>query len=415
MRFFYTFFIQFYSLGIRVAALFNHKASLWVMGRKDWKNKLSLINFSTKKVYWFHCASVGEFEQARPIIETFKKQNEIAILLSFYSPSGYELRKNYSYADWVIYLPIDTPSNAGYLIQHVKPRAVFFIKYEFWFNYLHQLKLRHIPVFLISGIFRPNHYFFKWYGLWMKNQLSAFTHFFVQNNESKELLSNIGYQQVTISGDTRFDRVLEIKNQLKTFKNVDAFVQNSKVLVAGSTYHNDEIIIRKAFSEFIKESENIKLIIAPHEVSTHRINEVLNTFGVHDSVRYSQLDNNFNNKKILIIDNIGMLSSLYGYAHFAYIGGGFDKGIHNILEAAVFEIPLLIGPRNDKFQEAKDLLSQQGAFLVQHESDILEFLRLFVSDIQKSTEAGKHCIDYVNNKKGAVSIIIQYMKQHEII
>jgi len=415
MRLLYTLFIQIYTFSITLYAAVNDKANLWINGRKDWKKKLQSVNFKGQDIYWFHCASLGEFEQARPLLENIKEDKKNKILLTFFSPSGYELRKNYKMADWVLYLPADLPKNAEYFITTVKPKAVFFIKYEFWFNYLFELKKKDIPVFLVSGIFRENHYFFRWYGTWARKQLGAFSCFFLQNQKSLELLNNAGFKNAIVTGDTRFDRVLQIMKERKHMELLDMFVKNNMVTVAGSTYVEDEKLLKKANNFLEKSHLKVKFIIAPHVVTQNRIREIEGIFGIDQCVRFSIIKVEDMHKKVLIIDNIGMLSSLYGYATLAYIGGGLGKGIHNTLEAAVYGIPLIFGNKYHKFDEAKALIETGAAFVVTNEVALNNKLLSLFSDEKLRKSIGFKSSNYVTEQKGSLAKIIDELKMRNIL
>lgn len=415
MRLLYSFFIRVYSQAIALYSLLNMKANLWVKGRKEWKHKLHNIDFKGYEIVWFHCASLGEFEQGRPLIEEIKERGKYKVLLTFFSPSGYELKKNYEHAQWVMYLPVDTPGNASYFIDTVKPKAVFFIKYEFWFNYLFELKKRNIPVCLVSGIFRENQYFFKWYGTWAAKQLKAFTYFFVQNQESLALLNRIGYKNAIIAGDTRFDRVVQIMQSSKKFSQVDAFVKDDLIIVAGSTYNEDEKLLKSAFVNLLHAQVKVRLIIAPHVVTPNRIAEIETVFGPNNCIRFSQTGGMQSNKKVLIIDNIGMLSSLYSYASVAYIGGGFGNGIHNTLEAAVYGIPLIFGSNFHKFEEAGALVKSAAAIVVKNEDELFNRLFSLFSDTAKRQSMGNTAGSYVAKQQGAVIKIMQVLKEKNIL
>jgi len=406
MRILYNAGIYLYLTGIFIYSLFDCKAKLWIDGRKDIFNQLkSKLNNNNEKIAWFHSASLGEFEQGRTVIEKFKdKYPDYKILLTFFSPSGFEIRKKYQNADYIFYLPIDTPANAKRFVEIVKPKVVFFIKYEFWFNYLNALKDKDIPVYLISGIFRPSQHFFKSYGNWFRKQLSCFTFFFVQNNTSKELLNKIGYNNVLISGDTRFDRVSAIAEQKKSFPLIEQFKGNdTKLILAGSTWEPDEDLI----IESIKLNKpDIKYIIAPHETHNERIVKLKEKLG--DSViLFSQANkNNIKDAKVIIIDGIGYLSHIYQYADIAIIGGGFGKGIHNILEAATFGVPIIFGPNYTKFTEAVELNTLGGAYAITNKNEFNERLNLLISNDDKRQMASNICKNYVNNNIGASDIIL---------
>lgn len=411
MKILYTLSIHLYYFAIRIASLFNPKAKLWLEGRKnifkDLQKRTSDLRLVTTdlKLIWFHCASLGEFEQGRPLMEKYKlKHPSHKILLTFFSPSGYEVRKNYSGADLIFYLPLDTPRNAKEFVKIVHPEKVFFVKYEFWFNYLSELKSKNIQTFLVSGIFRENHHFFKITGAWFRKQLSAFTHFFLQDERSMELLNSIGYTNATLTGDTRFDRVFEVAKSVREIDLMKEFVEDKKVIIAGSTWPADEQIINY-LTPYIP---NIKLIIAPHEIDESHLRSIEAQFP-NDCLRYSAADgNNIRDVKVLIIDNIGMLSSLYQYGAIAFIGGGFGKGIHNILEAATFGLPVIFGPNYHKFAEAKDLIRSGGAFCVKDVSELKKTISL-LNDEQVLRTASQICKMYVQSKTGASDKILNFI------
>lgn len=374
MRLIYSIAISLYAFAIRIASVFNAKAKQWLHGRKrlfsDLKQKMQS---STNPIIWFHCASLGEFEQGRPVIEQLKKDHaEIKILLTFFSPSGYEVRKNYTGADFVFYLPADTRINAKKFVRIVKPAAVFFVKYEFWWNYLNVLRNNAIPTYLISGIFRKEHYFFKSYAFWFRKQLGAFNHFYLQDEFSRQQLLTIGYKNATVAGDTRFDRVFEISKNVQKIPLIEQFKQQRPVFVAGSTWEPDEELL----AGFDFATAGFKLIIAPHEISDIRMQSLVKTFS-KNTVRYSQAnEESIKSAHVLIIDNMGMLSSIYQYGTVAFIGGGFGKGIHNILEAAAFGLPVIFGPNYKKFEEAKELVHLRGAFVVGNTTELQNIIQL---------------------------------------
>jgi 3-deoxy-D-manno-octulosonic-acid transferase len=411
MHLLYTISIYLYLFAIKTASLFNHKARMWVSGRKNIFSKLeSDIQFSHSNktgLVWIHCASLGEFEQGRPVIEKIRLNHpELKILLTFFSPSGYEIRKNYKTADHVFYLPIDTPANAKRFIETIKPIAVFFVKYEFWFNYMSELKNRNIPTYLISGIFREGHYFFNWYGAWFRKQLNCFSHLFVQDNHSIELLASAGYENVTIAGDTRFDRVLEVAANVKIFPVLEQFKGTGKLFILGSSWPEDEKIVLSWMKSDGFSGSDFKFIIAPHEVNEERIQSILHLFSDYSVVRYSHAaTNNLSNARILIIDNIGMLSSIYSYGTVSFIGGGFGKGIHNILEAAAFGLPVIFGPNYIKFTEAKELLRLGGAFSINNKVELDNTIALLNDPeiLKTASHVSKH---YVLSRGGATDKIL---------
>lgn len=397
-----------FAIGARGAALFNPKAKHFVQGRKDIFKTIAKgfsPSPSTKRI-WFHCASLGEFEQGRPIIEKIKSRfPESAIFLTFYSPSGYEIRKNYELADCVSYLPLDSRVNASKFLDIVKPDLVFFIKYEFWHYYLTEMKRRNIPALSVSAIFRPDQLFFKSYGAFYKQMLLCFDHIFVQNQESKGLLEQIGIAQVSLSGDTRFDRVAALASQRKDTPLAAKFQNGQPTMVIGSSWQED----MKVLMPFInKNAFKLKYIIAPHEISEENIQAIVSVASL-SCVRYSQANlSDIDQYDILIIDNIGLLSSLYAYGDYAYIGGAFGKGLHNVLEAATYSIPIMFGDKSySKFQEAKDLIALGGAFAIKDQDELNKVFQK-LSTFSKRTTAGQTNQAYVESNTGATEKIMAY-------
>jgi len=410
MSLLYNISIYSYHLLISVSSLFNEKARLWLMGRKNIFFSLSDIINTKDKFVWFHVASLGEFEQGRPVIEAFREKfPQYKILLTFFSPSGYEIRKDYKGADFIFYLPIDTKINAQKFIQIVNPKLAIFIKYEFWFNYLDVLHKKNIPVFIISAIFRKEQHFFKWYGGWFRKMLKKITFFFVQNRSSLELLDSIGIKNAKISGDTRFDRVFAISQKTQKYPLVAKFTEGKKVFLAGSTWQPDEELIEQLAD---KNKNDIKFIIAPHEVHEERIRSLISRFGKHKVLRHSESDEiNINHADILIIDGIGFLSSLYQYCDVAYIGGGFGKGIHNILEAATFGKPVIFGPNYFKFQEAVELISQGGAISVNNINELFKNTDKLLKEADYYRTCSEICKNYIISKCGATHIILDNLQK----
>lgn len=407
----YSLLIACYGLMIRVASLFNKKAAAWIKGRENYReileNKFAApaLNKVGRKLAWFHCASLGEFEQGRPIMEAFRQQNpEYLILLTFYSPSGFEVRKNYPGADLILYLPLDTQKNVKHFVDTVKPDIVFYIKYEFWFNFLSYLQSKKIPTFLVSAIFRPEQHFFKGYGEWPRKILQGFTRIFVQNADSKELLEFIGIENVEISGDTRFDRVAAVAATPKEIEIAREFSQNQKVIVAGSTWPADEELV---FSLIEKCEQNLRLIIAPHEISEDHLQSLLQKAGPKAVLFSKTSASRVKEAEILIIDSIGMLSHLYQYGTIAYIGGGFGVGIHNILEASAFGLPVFFGPNYHKFNEARELIQLNGAFEVKSAGELLLKAEELLSDSKKLETASDISKNYVLNGSGATERILK--------
>ena len=401
----YSIAIHFFYAIMLFVSLFNKKARLWINGRKGWRKKLGQWQPSVTPVLWFHAASLGEFEQGRPLIEEFKKrQPGCSLLLTFYSPSGFEIRKNYEEADLVCYLPLDTWYNARRFVNLVKPDVAFFIKYEFWYFYLRLLYQKNLQVYLISGIFRPGQVFFRWYGSWFRKKLRYFKHFFVQDQTSADLLGSLGLHNTTISGDTRFDRVTMLNSLAKKIDIAEAFSSEHFCLVAGSTWPADEDLLVKLINESVN---NIKLIIAPHEIDEEHISK-LAALIKRSYVLYSASSlSNVIDKQVLIIDNIGMLSSLYRYGQLAFIGGGFGKGIHNILEAAAFGKPVIFGPNYWKFREAIELIRIGGAFTVNNYDELHTVISSLKIDTEKYKASCLKASDYVKNNIGATDIILR--------
>lgn len=404
MSFFYNIAIYLYTFAIKIASLFNKKAKLWVNGRKNlFLNINSKIN-QKERIIWFHASSLGEFEQGRPVMEKIKKTfPHYKILLTFFSPSGYEIRKNYEGADYIFYLPSDTKKNANLFVNIVKPEMVFFIKYEFWYNYIDCLKKSNIPVYFFSVIFRKEQHFFKWYGGWFRKKLQKINWLFVQNNISLELLKNICITDASICGDTRFDRVFEVTQNRKEFPLIEQFCDKHKVILAGSSWPADEDIL----IEYINSSPpEIKFIIAPHEVHKEHIESIIQKLNT-PFLKYSEISETaIIGKKLLIIDCIGILLHLYQYTSFAYIGGGFGKSIHNILEAATFGKPVVFGPNFRKFQEAVDLIEIGGAFAIKDYSDFKCIANRLMTDSYFLETSSNKCSDYVKNNIGATDIIL---------
>ena len=418
---FYNLIIYLYLLGVAVYSRFDEKV------RKMWRGEREAFRILREKVdphakyVWFHAASLGEFEQGRPLMEQLRREHpEYKILLTFFSPSGYEVRKNYEGADIICYLPLDTITNARRFLRTIRPVMAFFIKYEFWYNYLHILKHRGVPVYSVSSIFRPDQVFFKWYGRQYGRVLNCFTHFFVQNEISKELLAKIGITNVTIVGDTRFDRVLQIKEAAKQLQIVEAFKQDAPVFVAGSSWPPDEEI----FIPYFNEHRDWKLIIAPHVIGEDHLKQIEKLLEGRRILRYTEAEKKlngqcsmvngqcsmFNDYEVLIIDCFGLLSSIYHYGEMAYVGGGFGVGIHNVLEAAVWDVPVFFGPNNQKFQEAQGLKAVGGGIDFQTYEQFASRMDLFLSDPEKLKVAGESAGRFVQSLAGATEKVLSSVK-----
>jgi len=393
MCLFYNISILLYNLGIRIASLFNSKAKLWIKGRKNIFQKLQLATQGHANIVWFHCASLGEFEQGRPIIKGYKKKYPThKILLTFFSPSGYNIRKNDKIADWVFYLPADTKANAKRFIYIVKPIKVLFVKYEFWLNYIRECKKYNIPFYFVSSIFRKEQIFFK--NKWFARQLKHVTRFFVQDKTSNELLKDIGINNSTISGDSRFDSVKEIKKNKKSFPLIEVFSKNKTTIICGSTWPKDEELIIKV----IKENQQFNYIIAPHQ-----LNNISELQKRTNGLLFSEANNqNLHNSNVLIIDSIGLLSSIYNYGEIAYIGGGFGSGIHNVLEAITFGLPVIFGPNYQKFNEANELIKLGTAKSIANFKQLRNAIFYFE---KKSLQ--EICKNYIEKKSGATNHILQ--------
>ena len=406
--FFYNIFLFLYKTGIRIAALWNKKAGLWIDGRKNIFNHISgKLGTNTFPITWIHCSSLGEFEQGRPVIEKLKSNDPNSkILLTFFSPSGYEIRKDFKGVDWIFYLPMDSKANAKRFIDILKPSLAIFVKYDYWYYYLTECKKRNIPLYIISAIFRKEQPFFKGYGTLHRKMLKCFSHFFVQDKESSELLNSVGINNVTVSGDTRFDRVAEIAENFKPIDEIERFCGSSQVLVAGSTWPSDEKIIKEAITDL----PNLKVIIAPHEIHEEHLNHLKQIFS--QATLYSQLSTHNSQSNILIIDNIGMLSRLYHYATITYIGGGFDKGIHNTLEAAVYGKPVIFGPNYTKFKEAIGLIEVGGGIGVNSANEFKAQLKILLNDQKKLEEINTRSFDFVNQNRGATEKIMNVIQEN---
>ena len=422
MNLLYNFAIHCYIFAIRIASLFNPKARKWIHGRRGvFRNasfQLDVIRRagSSRYVVWIHAASLGEFEQGRPIIEAIKrKYPDTKIILTFFSPSGYEIRKDYEGVDFVCYLPADTMRNARRFLDIVQPDLAIFIKYEFWYNYLNTLKLRHTPTLLVSAIFREKQIFFRPYGQFFKRMLMCFEHIFVQDDFSLKLLEKNNITHTSVTGDTRMDRVYELSRNPKQFSLVEVFKGENDLLICGSTWREDEVWLLDFLNKThpLVETRLIaslpwKTIIAPHDISESHIQYILNNLTVK-TVRYSQANSEtIRDAKVLIIDNIGMLSSIYQYGKWAYIGGGFGASIHNTQEAFVYGLPVIFGPKYHKFKEAVDLVAQGGGFVVYSGEDFTEIFGKLREEAAYNN-ASQVCLAYVERNKGASKKIMAYL------
>ncbi len=398
----YTIGLRLYFIAVYIASLFNQKAGQWINGRKK------QVVISIEGSIWFHFASLGEFEQGRPILEAIRATYfDKKIVVSFFSPSGYEVRKNTPLADYVYYLPLDTEKNATEFINAIQPDMVIFTKYEYWYHYFNEVHKRNIPLYIISGIFRPKQVFFKWYGGLHRQILSFVTRFFLQDEASKQLLQNIGITNTTVSGDTRFDRVWANALNARQIPGIAEFINGQKVFIAGSTWPQDEALLARLPALY----PNWKFIFAPHEIGEEKINNLIGLLQEGTAIRYSQLapenlTSQIPHLKSLVIDNIGMLSSLYAYGNIAYIGGGFGAGIHNTLEAAAYGLPVIFGPNYHKFNEARELIALKAGFSVRDISQLKGIVGTLITDDAFYNITGKKAEDYVREHIGATQLIM---------
>lgn len=401
----YNLAIVLYEYVLAIVALWNRKARLWCKGRKGIFQRMQQAIAAEDRVVWMHVASLGEFEQGRPILEAIREQYpDRKILLTFFSPSGYEIRKNYAGADCIFYLPSDTPSNVRRFLEIAHPEVAIFVKYEFWLNYLTQLKRRGVRSYLVSAIFRPDAIFFRSVGGMWRKALDAFDQMFVQNDESRELLHSIGFDNVIVAGDTRFDRVAAIARAAKPVDVVARFKGEDRLFVAGSTWGPDEEILL----ELVNENPDIKFVIAPHEMDEARIAKIIATTR-GGAVRYTQCSerSDFSGVQVLVLDTIGILSSVYGYALWSYIGGGFGVGIHNTLEAATFGLPIAFGPNYHKFKEARDMVALGAAASVGSADELKSWFRPLRDDEQLLARVSATAKDYTAKNQGATSLFMK--------
>jgi 3-deoxy-D-manno-octulosonic-acid transferase len=415
MLFVYNLVVVLASQLLKFVALFSLKMKLFVDGRKSVFQTLADKIQSSDKTIWFHAASLGEYEQGLPVIEAIKQQFPThKIVVTFFSPSGYEVRKNNTIADVTVYLPLDTISNAKQFVQLVHPEMTFFIKYEYWPNYLNELKKQQIKTYLISGILRENQAFFKWYGGFYRNALKTFDYFFVQNESSKALLQSIGFNNVKVSGDTRFDRVVSILERDNSLDFIEQFKNNKTTIVIGSSWPKDEILLVNYINQ---SSDDVKFIIAPHNIKQEQISNLKNQIQ-KKTILYSEKDkmlkqvqyDKTNPFQVFIIDTIGILTKIYSYADIAYVGGGFgNPGVHNILEPATFGVPVVVGPNYSHFAEATALVNMEGCISIQNQTQLNEAFNLLLQNEDERLEKGHICSTFVQMNKGATQTIMNYI------
>lgn len=413
MKLLYNIFLLLYPLGARLLSVKNEKAKKWLQGRQNIFNSLSSTIKHSKKIIWVHCSSLGEFEQAKPLIEKLKQQfSNTEILLTFFSPSGYEVQKNYIGADYVFYLPLDSHANAIKFFDIANPSLIIFIKYEFWYYYITEAKKRNVPLILASGVFRKSQTFFQWYGDFYRKMLEGFSYLFVQDTNSVELLNSINIKNVSVTGDTRFDRVLAIAKEFQPIEMVEKFCSSHPVIVAGSTWTEDD----KELAHFANTNPHIRFIIAPHDISKARIEECLRLY--KNSAKYSELNSSgiqYSTFNTIIIDNIGLLSKLYYYSAIAYIGGGFGAdGVHNVLEAAVYGKPVVFGTVYDKYIEAVNLIKNGGGFPVENALQLEKQLNELLDDEFLYKQACFASKQFVEENAGAAEKIISYIHEKRL-
>lgn len=406
MRQLYTLGVFIYGAAVRLAALWNPKAKLWVQGRrnKTFENKLP------GRPLWIHCASTGEFEQGRPLIEGIKKARPTTpVLLSFFSPSGYEMRKDYPLADAVVYMPLDTPTGIRNFLEKYRPAGAVFVKYEIWHNCLRELRRREIPTYLVSAKFRKDQIYFKPYGAWFAASLKSFAGIFTQNSESKTLLEGIGCSEVTVAGDTRFDRVAEIAESNEAIAEMVQFKSDGTLIAAGSTWPTDEAMTADWWSRMSRSFPLTRLLIVPHEISVRHITELKKLFP--EAETWS--DGLRKNSRVLILDRMGLLSRVYRYADIAYIGGGFGTGIHNVLEPAVFGCPVIFGPRHQKFDEARGLIAAGGGFAVKDQHEFDKAVNKLLSETPFRLKSAEAAEEFVQKNRGASAKILNALLKEE--
>lgn len=410
MQLLYTIFIEVYGWILTIASLFHPKAKLWVNGRKKWEEKLGHKISSIDQVIWMHCSSLGEFEQGRPVLEALREEYpNHTLALSFFSPSGYEVRKNYQGADYIFYLPLDSPKNMRRLVELLHPEMLILVKYEYWYNMIEALDKKKVPIYVISAIFRKQQNFFWFDGKnWFAKQLRKITHFFVQNEESKQLLQHIYIDQVTISGDTRFDRVKNLLSENFDDEKILHFKNQHHLIVVGSSWPKDEELFLNYFTQNPLPG-NWRLLFAPHEVDEKSIENLQQKFP--EAVRYSSYQKEETSSSILLVDTIGLLNKIYALADIVYIGGGFGAGIHNTLEAATYGKPIIIGPKYQKFQEAVDQIENKNMISIRNQKQFDKILRKLMTDSALRNQMGIISRNYISNQPLATKIILQKLRE----
>jgi len=407
MKLLYNLGIWGYYLLLRIVSVRNKKAQKWIAGRKEIFVRLQEAITPGELILWFHASSLGEFEQGRPVIEAIRALSpEYKILLTFFSPSGYELRKDYPFADYVFYLPLDTPKNAARFIEIVQPKKAFFIKYEFWYNYLTQLKKAEVPTYIFSALFRPSQIFFKPWGRWYLQAIRTFEQIFVQNQDSYDLLAKYNFTNVSLSGDTRLDRVGQIADAAPKLEKLEFFCNGQKIIIAGSTWPEDEEFLIPYLN---KHPEGVKFVIAPHEVTPQSLARISSAIEKSYAYYSTATKEELLKADVLIVDGYGSLNSIYRYGHIAYVGGGFTSGIHSILEPAVFGLPVIFGPDYHKFQEAHDMLAIGAASCINNAEEFNNQMDSYLFDHEKLRIASSMASGYVNKNRGASKAIVKFL------
>jgi 3-deoxy-D-manno-octulosonic-acid transferase len=412
----YNLTIHLFKLGLKLVSPFNPKAKLWLAGRKKWEENLrsKVKSLNLQNAIWIHCASLGEFEQGRPVIENIKKENpQQKIVLTFFSPSGFEIQKNYLYADLVIYLPSDTPYNAKKFLSILKPKIAVFVKYEFWLNYLFELQKNKTPTFLISTVIKKHQPFFKWYGNVFRKALKTYEVIYTQDLYSIELLKNLNIETGVLAGDTRFDRVFQICNSLKKIDEIEGFSKDSFVIVAGSSWEKDEDYLIESYILLKEKHPNLKLIIAPHEIDEKNIDRLKNLL-YKNQLSFHLFSEGLTNyvHPILVVNVIGFLSSIYQYGKVAFIGGGFANGIHNILEPTVYGLPVIFGPNYKKFNEAFEVIDLKVGFVISNSVELTKQLEVFMNDEARLLATSRLAKNYVLNNSGATKKIVGELRKY---
>ncbi|MFA7447632.1 MAG: glycosyltransferase N-terminal domain-containing protein [Weeksellaceae bacterium] len=411
MNIIYNLFVNLFGFAVSIASRFNPKAKLWLDGRKDWELKMKSVISAEDRVIWIHCSSLGEFEQGRPVMEKLKSDyphHKLAV--SFFSPSGYEVRKDFNGADYIFYLPLDSIKNAKKLIQTLHPELLILVKYEYWYNLLNELNHAEIPVVVISAVIKEKELFFRSWASWFRKIISGIDQFFVQDKDSENLLNSIGIDHVTVSGDTRFDRVKEIYESHSKLEFVEKFKVNSNLIVAGSTWAEDEVILADYINQDLPE--DWKVIFAPHNIDEKQIQNLMGKLN-GKSVRYSEMtDEKLVESQFLILDTIGILTQVYAYSTISYVGGGFTKtGVHNTLEPAVFGVPLIFGPNYKSYMEAVHLVDRKAAVRFKDGFDFEEKMNELIQDSEARKERGKSAFDYIQQKPNSTQLIMNYVKK----